>query len=242
MNSSLHDINGSHKDWDRPLQRLPLTIGLAFNVALALLWFFGHLLNHPVIVEDSKPIEAEFIELNEAKKSIALEPKVEKIVPLSSPISAAPSTPIQTPTPPSDIPVVSAPISAPIDKSPEPTKSPEPMPPAAITKSETPPTKNTPIKNTLLSGGHTGAQKLISPNPSIDEFCDKPFKYILSVRFHIGIDGIANLDIITPSPNLKLNRSILEQLKKWRFFPAMSEGKPIASDLDINFPLTCSVN
>jgi len=31
---------------------------------------------------------------------------------------------------------------------------------------------------------------------------------------------------------------MLETLKKWRFFPAMEDGKPIASSIDIRIPIS----
>lgn len=34
-----------------------------------------------------------------------------------------------------------------------------------------------------------------------------------------------------------LNRLLLESLKKWRFFPAMENGKPIGSTIDIRIPI-----
>jgi len=34
-----------------------------------------------------------------------------------------------------------------------------------------------------------------------------------------------------------LNRLLLESLKKWRFFSAMENGRPIASTIDIRIPI-----
>ena len=50
-----------------------------------------------------------------------------------------------------------------------------------------------------------------------------------TVRFHVAADGTATVELSKPTQNLRLNRLLLDTLKNWRFFPAMKDGKPVAS-------------
>ena len=53
------------------------------------------------------------------------------------------------------------------------------------------------------------------------------------MRFHVAADGSATVEMTKATPNLRLNRLLLETLKNWRFFPAVREGKPIASEAEL---------
>ena len=44
--------------------------------------------------------------------------------------------------------------------------------------------------------------------------------------------------LVTPTSDPELNRVLLETLKRWRFFPALQEGKPVASTVDIRIPIS----
>lgn len=52
-------------------------------------------------------------------------------------------------------------------------------------------------------------------------------------RFHVAADGTATVELVKPTPNPRLNRLLLDTLKNWRFFPAMKDGKPVASTQEI---------
>jgi protein TonB len=43
------------------------------------------------------------------------------------------------------------------------------------------------------------------------------------------VDGSVTVELIKPTQNPRLNRLLLDTLKNWKFFPAMKEGKPVAS-------------
>ena len=48
-------------------------------------------------------------------------------------------------------------------------------------------------------------------------------------RFQIAADGTTTVELIKPTQNPRLNRLLLDTLRTWKFFPAMKEGKPVAS-------------
>ncbi len=57
-------------------------------------------------------------------------------------------------------------------------------------------------------------------------------------RFRVAADGSAEVDLIEPTPDPQLNRALLESLRRWRFFPAMENGKAAPSSLDIRIPIS----
>ena len=60
-------------------------------------------------------------------------------------------------------------------------------------------------------------------------------------HFHIDARGIVtDVELTNPTPNPQLNRSILEQLRAYRFFPALDEGKPTPSTIDVRVGLKIS--
>jgi protein TonB len=41
------------------------------------------------------------------------------------------------------------------------------------------------------------------------------------------------VELVKPTPNPRLNGILLDSLKKWRFIPAIKNGKPVASTEEI---------
>ena len=79
-----------------------------------------------------------------------------------------------------------------------------------------------------------GARAIVRPIPQIpDDLREEAFNAVAVVRFHIAADGTAAFELAKPTPNPTLNRLLLEKLREWRFFPAMREGKPVASNQDV---------
>ena len=54
----------------------------------------------------------------------------------------------------------------------------------------------------------------------------------------VAADGSAQVELIEPTSDPDLNRALLDSLKRWRFFPAMQTGKPVASTVDIRIPVS----
>ncbi len=80
----------------------------------------------------------------------------------------------------------------------------------------------------------SGARAIIQPKPQIpDDLREGAFNFSPLVRFHIAVDGGATVELVKPTPNPRLNRILLDSLRKWRFIPAIKNGKPVASTEDI---------
>ncbi len=84
-----------------------------------------------------------------------------------------------------------------------------------------------------------GARVLYQPKPEIPEqLRRRSLELAALARFHIAADGSAQVELVEPTPDPDLNRSLMETLKKWRFFPELRNGKPVASTLDIRIPIS----
>ena len=57
-------------------------------------------------------------------------------------------------------------------------------------------------------------------------------------RFQVAADGAAQVALIEPTSDPDLNRALLDSLKRWRFFPGMQDGKPVASTVEIRIPIS----
>ena len=76
----------------------------------------------------------------------------------------------------------------------------------------------------------SGARAIVQPMPQIPEdLRAEAFKSSALARFHIAVDGSAEVELARPTPIPRLNRILLDSLKKWRFIPAIRGGVPVAS-------------
>jgi protein TonB len=57
-------------------------------------------------------------------------------------------------------------------------------------------------------------------------------------RFRVAANGRAQVELVQPTPDPELNNVLLEALRRWRFFPGMQDGKPVASTVDIRVPIS----
>lgn len=81
---------------------------------------------------------------------------------------------------------------------------------------------------------NSAARAIIQPRPIIPE--DLRVGALISsalVRFRIAVDGSAEVELTKPTQDPRLNRILLDTLKKWRFMPAIKSGKPVASTEEI---------
>jgi protein TonB len=77
----------------------------------------------------------------------------------------------------------------------------------------------------------SGAQAIYKPMPEIpDELRDDALNASAVVRFHVAVDGTATVELLQPTQYPQLNRLLLDTLRKWKFFPAIRDGQPVASD------------
>ncbi len=79
-----------------------------------------------------------------------------------------------------------------------------------------------------------GARAIVRPMPQIpDDLREQAFNFAALARFHVAADGSAEVELARPTPNPRLNRILLDSLKKWRFMPAIRDGKPVATTEEI---------
>jgi protein TonB len=84
-----------------------------------------------------------------------------------------------------------------------------------------------------------GARALYKPLPEIpDALRHRSIDVVALARFKVAADGSAQVELIEPTSDPDLNRALLDSLKRWRFFPAMQNGKPVASSVDIRIPVS----
>ncbi|MGD0282811.1 MAG: hypothetical protein ABSB95_10660 [Dissulfurispiraceae bacterium] len=80
----------------------------------------------------------------------------------------------------------------------------------------------------------SGARAIVRPMPQIpDDLREGAFNFTALARFHIAADGSVKVELARPTPNPRLNRILLDSLMKWRFIPAIKNGKPVASTEEI---------
>jgi protein TonB len=134
----------------------------------------------------------------------------EVVAPQPQPVMTAP-----TPTPAA--PTIAAPLAAP----------PVAAAPVAMPRASAPPSHSGQI-------GSSGARALVNPYPVIpDELRETALHEKATAHFHIAADGSVTVELVQPTQNLRLNRLLLDTLKHWKFFPAIKEGRPVASEQDV---------
>ena len=66
-----------------------------------------------------------------------------------------------------------------------------------------------------------------------DDLREDAMNAVATARFHVASDGSAVVELIQPTQNPRLNRFLLEALRRWKFSPAIQDGKPVPSVQDI---------
>ena len=83
------------------------------------------------------------------------------------------------------------------------------------------------------------ARALFRPLPEVPERLRHRDVELLAVaRFRVAVDGSAQVELIEPTNEPTLNQSLLATLRTWRFFPALDEGRPVVSTIDIRIPIS----
>jgi periplasmic protein TonB len=210
--------------FDEPLRRLPWTLAGAALISALLLSEFGRIMSKPEPLPEPRPIEAQLIEI--PPPEVPPPPKPEPVK-ISRPIA------VPRPRPAPEKPQFIAPketTTAPVppqEQLPAQTRAPPPPSPAPPVNRSSPGDK-----------GNTGAQAIDRPMPKIpDDLRDQAYSAVAMARFRIAADGTTTVELATPTQDPRLNRLLLDTLRKWRFFPAMRDGKPVASVQDIRIQL-----
>jgi periplasmic protein TonB len=224
---------------DEPWRRMPWLLPAALLLSLLSLMGFLRLLAGPVYVPPApQAVELQVIEL----------PVPPAPATVSPPEPEPPPPPVIEPKPPPEpLPEVTPePQTMPEAKlePPPPPKPPRqrlakpstnaPPPLAAPTPAPAAPTQAAPPNI-----GNMGAHVLYQPKPEIpEELRHHPLELTAVARFHVAANGAAEVELIEPTPEPSLNRALLETLKTWRFFPALENGKAVASSIDIHIPIS----
>ncbi|CAB3802939.1 energy transducer TonB [Paraburkholderia fynbosensis] len=86
--------------------------------------------------------------------------------------------------------------------------------------------------------GHTAARAIAQPLPEIpDDLREAAYHAIALARFTIHPDGSADVELLQPTQQPRLNQLLLASLHNWRFFPAIENGKPVESHQDVRVHL-----
>ena len=214
---------------DDPWQRLPWLVPAALALSLLSVTGFLALLAGPAYVPSAPaPVEMQVIEL----------PPTPVVMPPLPEAEPPPPPPVVEPEP-LPLPEVKAePPPPPPKPRPRPAKPP-PSPPPPQAAAPAAPAPAAPPAAAPPDGGNMGARVLYQPKPEIPEqLRRRSLELAALARFHIAADGSAQVELVEPTPDPDLNRSLMETLKKWRFFPELRNGKPVASTLDIRIPIS----
>ena len=90
----------------------------------------------------------------------------------------------------------------------------------------------------LRAGARLGARAISKLLPEIPDSLPGPASVVAIARFKVAADGSAQVEVIEPTTDPELNHALLDSLKRWRFFPAMLNGKPVASSNEIRIPVS----
>ncbi len=112
------------------------------------------------------------------------------------------------------------------------------LPPQPPTASSTQPPPAAPRTRSSTGGITMGARALYRPMPDIPEdLRHRQWAVVAMARFHVAVDGSTTVTLLQATADPRLNAALTSALQKWRFFPAVENGRPIASTIDIRIPI-----
>jgi periplasmic protein TonB len=234
---------------DEPWRRLAWISPLAVLIWAAVLFGFSLLLSETAAPPpELKPLEARVIEL----------PPVADLQGGPAPAAhpAPPQPHLETVRKP--VPVVHPRPRVHHREKVRPITPPMPPSPTGTAKTEVPPTASTaPAAPSMkpegggvpggtgtgggsgLGSDTTGARAIYAPVPKIpDELREDTLAAVAVAHFRVGYDGNAEVVLVQPTSNPRLNEIVLDTLKQWRFFPAMKGGVAVNSEFDVRIPIT----
>ena len=210
---------------DSPCQRLRWTLPLALVTTGLALWTLAGFLTEPAPrPPEPVPIEAQVIELPASQpahaatppRPMAQSPRPAEPVHVQ-PVPVVPSRPVTT-TPAPAAPAHAAPAAVPTP----------PAPQAAAA------TKPAMAASGAATSASNGPQAVYHPLPKIpDELREEALDASATARFAVAADGSVTVALTRPTQDPRLNRLLLDTLGTWRFFPAVKDGKPVASTTEV---------
>jgi protein TonB len=211
---------------DDAWRRLPWLLPAAALLAALSLGAFLHLLT--ALPERPPPppaLEAQVIELPPPTPP---PPQVAPVPPPPPKLEPPPKVEPKREPLPAPKPKPTPPRPAPPTPQPPPTAQPPP-PPAA----PAPP----PVPAPMV--GRMSARAIYQPLPQIpDALRHRNVEVVAVALFHVAADGSATVELVQATFEPSLNRALLDTLKTWRFFPALEQGHPIASTIEIRIPIS----
>lgn len=89
-----------------------------------------------------------------------------------------------------------------------------------------------------LGSDATGARAIYAPAPVIpDDLREDSFQTEAVARFKVFYEGNVEVSLVTPTPNPRLNKVLLDALRQWRFFPAAKSGIAIDAVFEVGIPI-----
>jgi periplasmic protein TonB len=90
-----------------------------------------------------------------------------------------------------------------------------------------------------MGSDSVGARAIYAPVPKIpDDLREDALEALAVAHFYVSYEGKAEVSLVTPTSNPRLNQILLDTLKQWRFFPAMKNGSAIDAQFDVRIPIT----
>jgi len=232
---------------DDPWRRLAWELPAALVLLLVLLAGFLHLLAEPgalPIAPPPSPMQVDLVELPPPTPAVAPPTPEPPPPPMAEPEPEPPPLPQVTeeepPLPPEPV-TEAQPEPPPPKPTPPPPRSrpPEPAKPQTAALPPAAPPAAPSSSTATAPNGNMGARALFKPMPEIPEVLrHHALDLTARARFRVAASGAAEVELVEPTPDPTLNAALLETLKKWRFFPAMENGKAVASTIDIRIPIS----
>lgn len=241
---------------DHPWQRLPWLIPSALiGASIALMGFMRLLMQLPIGPTPPRPIDVQLVELSVPAAAVPAapsppEPVVKEEPPpelIPEPVTLPP--PVVKEEPSAEVKAEATPekVIPPAPKKPpparraaptKPTVAPPPRPQAPQEAApDAQPIARAPVAS-APPGGNLGARAIYKPMPEIpEEFRRRNVEWVAVARFRVAADGSAQVELIEATSEPTLNRVLLDSLKRWRFFPATENGRPVGSTIDIRIPI-----
>ncbi len=220
---------------DESWQRLPWLVPAGSLLSLAALMGFLSLLTEmPTRLPQPRALVVQLVELPEPAPA-AIPPPAE--------VPPPPPQPAAAPPPPEPEAVAPAPLEP--GPQPPPRRPPArlaapqpPAPPAAAEPQRQSPAPAPPTQREI-GGGVSGARAIFKPMPELPaELRRRNVEWVAVARFKVAADGSAEVELVEPTSEPLLNRLLLATLKRWRFFPALDNGRPVASSLELRIPIS----
>jgi protein TonB len=216
---------------------------IAFGIwLLVLIALSSGLLKSNISAPPPAPLDMRVVVLDEPASTNAHAAQMAPAAPAPANPAAKPPLRVQTHTPPHHAlqPAKGNPATAGAPANPAPPASPEQHEtqheqaeqPAATGSRQTSTEHATAPSAAATSS--SAARSISQPLPSLpDDLREQAYQTVATARFTIHVDGSVDVELVQATPNPRLNQLLLDTLRRWRFFPALRDGRPVESTQDI---------